>query len=411
MDSHIDFITLNDAFYDYIDKHRDDDVMRLRLKKHVDTDFPIDLAITQIEIRKRRIEQKLPTWAAAGRIVFPSLLSTEQCSSEITARYKAKLVRGKTLCDMTGGMGVDTFFMSHQVENALYIEQNELYCQLARHNFDILGANHIGVYHGNCCDYLNNSSVTFDTIYIDPARRGKSQERLYALSDCEPDVLLLLPVLLKRCKRLIIKMSPMVDVTRLREELSLRFQLYIVSVRNECKEMLAVIDTDGCHVNTNDEPIDINCVMCTSYDDYREVVFTSNSEMNVSARIACGVENYLYEPDVALLKAGVFKSLCERYGVMKLAINSHLYTSINFVSEFPGRSFQVVEVIPFTSSTCRQFASQYPSCNITTRNFPLSAIELRKRLKVRDGGDVYIMATCDACNNKLLIICNKINNE
>ena len=126
-------------------------------------------------------------------------------------------------------------------------------------------------------------------IYIDPARRGKSQERLYALSDCEPDVLLLLPVLLKRCKRLIIKMSPMVDVTRLREELSLRFQLYIVSVRNECKEMLAVIDTDGCHVNTNDEPIDINCVMYTSYDDYREVVFTSNSEMNVSARIACGI--------------------------------------------------------------------------------------------------------------------------
>lgn len=398
------------SFFDFVERNRHEDVMRLRLKKHGDEDFPIDLAITQIEIRNRRIEQKLPSWAVCERVVFPSLLSTEQCSSEVTARYKSRLVVGNTLCDLTGGMGVDCFFMSQQVERAFYIEQQELYCHVARHNFDVLGAKHIDVYNSLCSNFLNGNELSFDTIYIDPARRGKMQERVFALSDCEPDVLSMLSLLISRCKRLIIKMSPMVDIARLRQELSADFDLYILSVRNECKELLAVIDTATCHQQPL-SPIDIHCVTFDHRGDCNEHSFTSESESIAVCTIAEAVENYLYEPDVALLKAGLFKTTGERFGMKKMSKNSHLYTSQNWVDSFPGRSFEVIEVIPFSSSICKQFATRYPACNITTRNFPLSPVDLRKKLKVRDGGDIYLMATCDAQDKKILVMCKRINKE
>lgn len=400
----------NKSFYDFVERNRNEDVMRLRLKKYGDVDFPIDLAITQIEIKKRRIEQKLPTWAANDFVVFPSLLATEQCSSELSAKYKAQLVVGNSLCDLTGGLGIDSYFMSQRVDKAVYIEQNELYCQVARNNFDILGAGHIEVYNGLCNEYLENTTCSFDTIYIDPARRGKMQERLFALADCEPDVLSMLPTLLKRCKRLIIKMSPMVDISRLRQELSINFDLYVVSLRNECKELLAVIDADGCECDVVGLR-NITCVTLNQHAGCNEYTFDADSESCATCTIATAISDYLYEPDVALLKAGMFKTISERFSVMKLSKNSHLYTSQSLVEYFPGRVFEVVEIIPFSSSLCKQFAARYPSCNITTRNFPLSAVELRKKLKVRDGGNVYIMATSDANDKKILIVCNRVNNE
>lgn len=399
---------LDNSFFEFIENNRHEDVMRLRLRKRVDVDFPMDLAITQIEIRKKRIEHKLPTWAAMERVVFPSLLSTEQCSSEVTARYKSRLVVGDSLCDLTGGMGVDTFFMSQKTIRTLYIEQNELYCQMARHNFDLLGAKNIEVCHADCCEFLSNSTRSFDTIFIDPARRGKSQERLFALADCEPDVLSMFSLLRRRCRRLIIKMSPMVDITQLRQELSVKFDLYILSVRNECKELLAVIDTETCDIDKNNIPMNITCVLLDADGDYHELAFSHDGEYEASCAFATSICNYMYEPDVALLKAGVFKSITERFDVAKLSKNSHLYTSDTLINNFPGRAFRVLEVLPFSSGMCRQFATQYPSCNITTRNFPLSAVELRKRLKVHDGGDVYLLATSDVENNRLLIMCNKI---
>lgn len=391
---------LNENFFGFVKSHLGEDAMRLRLKRFGETDFSIDLAITQIEIRNRHIEKKLPTWAQNDRIVFPSLLSTEQCSSEATAVYKQRLVRGNSLCDLTGGLGIDTFFMAQCVDSATYVERNSLYCHCAKHNYKSLNINHIKVVNSDCNTFLTESGECFDTIFIDPARRGKSQERLFALADCEPNVLAMLPLLLSRCKRLIIKLSPMVDIAMLQHELSMPCSLYVVSLRNECKEILAVIDRDGMQ-----EPATVTCAVIDG-NGAKEFCFDTSLEAVTPQRMATEVGNYLYEPDVALLKAGVFRLICERWDVSKLHVNSHLYTSHEVIADFPGRGFRVIEVLPFSSSLCKVFAKRYASCNITTRNFPLSAVELRKRLKVRDGGENYLFATTHG-NSNVLIICNK----
>lgn len=397
---------LNESFFAYVKQHLGEDPMRLRLKKSPSADFSTDLAITQIEARGRRLEKKIPDWYTHERVVFPSLLSTEQCSSQETATYKQRLVRGNMLCDLTGGLGVDSYFMAKCVDEAVYVEQNPLYCHVARHNFIALDMPHITVCNSDCNTFLTESSLSFDTIFIDPARRGKSQERLFALADCEPNVLEMMPVLLSRCKRLIIKLSPMVDISMLRQEIGRPCHLYVVSLNNECKEILAVIDAEPSE-NKLDE-CDVTCAVIGRNEDVKELSFCYDNEPQAPCPIATEVGAYLYEPDTALLKAGMFRSLCNIYNnVEKLHKNSHLYTSQVMIDNFAGRSFKVIEVLPFSSSLCKGFAKQYASCNITTRNFPLSAVELRKKLKVRDGGDVYLFATTLADNSHVLIICNK----
>ena len=398
-------IELNESFFAYVKQNLGEDAMRLRLKKSPSVDFPLDLAITQIEARSRRLEKKIPHWYSHERVVFPSLLSTEQCSSQETASYKQRLVYGRSLCDLTGGLGVDTYFMSQGVDEALYIEQNNLYCLCARHNFEQLDARHIEVYNGDCNRFLSQSDRSFDTLFIDPARRGKSQERLFALADCEPNVLAMMPVLLKRCKRLIIKLSPMVDISMLRQEIGRPCLLYVVSLHNECKEILAVIDTDATANQCNQ--YDVVCAVIGK-EGVKELHFNYAEEAETYCPMADAVGTHLYEPDTALLKAGMFRSLCHIYNVQKLHKISHLYTSHQPIDDFAGRAFNVVEVLPFSSSLCKSFSKQYSACNITTRNFPLSAVELRKKLRVRDGGDTYLFATTTADNSHVLIVCNKI---
>lgn len=398
---------LNDNFFAYVKKNMGNDAMRLRLKRQSDVDFPIDLAITQIEARNRRLEQKLPSWTACDKVVFPSLLSTEQCSSEDAARNKQQLVVGDTLCDLTGGLGVDLFFMSQQVKQAVYIEQNELYSQCAEHNFAQLGLQHIAVINSSCESFLQQSSQTFDTIYIDPARRSKTQERVYALADCEPNVLLLLDTILQRCKRLIIKLSPMVDIALLQQELQRPCSINVVSVNNECKEILAIIDSQVRPTSTPQDTT-VVCSLLKKGRAPQEYCFDLCQEAALPHSIAHEVQAFLYEPDAAIMKAGVFKSISERFGAPKLNKSSHLYTAERVIENFPGRGFQVIETLPFSSSLCKKFASQYPACNITTRNFPLAANELRKKLRVKDGGDIYLFATTNHDNKHILIICNKI---
>lgn len=395
----------NEQFFSFVKQHLGEDAMRLRLKKHTSTDFSLELAITQIEARGRRLEKKIPDWYAHERVVFPSLLSTEQCSSQETAMYKQRLVKGRSLCDLTGGLGIDTYYMARCVDEAVYVEQNALYCHVARHNFAELGLNHITVYNSDCNLFLSEQARSFDTIFIDPARRGKSHERLYALADCEPNVLEMMPMLLARCKRLIIKLSPMVDMSMLRQEIGRPCHLYVVSLNNECKEILAVIDTEQFE-NKQDE-CDVTCAVIGRNTDVKELSFCYDHEPQAPCPIATEAGAYLYEPDTALLKAGMFRSLCNIYNVEKLHKNSHLYTSQVMIDNFAGRSFKIIEVLPFSSSLCKGFAKQYSACNITTRNFPLSAVELRKKLRLRDGGELYLFATTLADNSHVLIICNK----
>lgn len=396
----------DNEFWSYVKKNLGKDAMSLRLKKKGNENFDIDLAITQIEARNNRLSKKLPTWYNNERIVFPSLLSTEQCSSEATASYKQKLVVGSSLCDLTGGLGIDLYFMAQKVKNATYIEQNELYCHCAQNNFAQLGANHIEVINRNCISFLQESEQFYDTLYIDPARRNKSLDRVYALADCEPNVLEMLPTLINRCSRLIIKLSPMVDISKLRQELNISCHIYIVSLRNECKEILAVIDKEQLGkqlINSN-----ITCTLISSDGTYTEYTFDTEKENELPHYCTNNISGYLYEPDAAILKAGAFKSICQDFSLSKLNKNSHLYYSETHRKDFPGRCFRIAEVLPFSSSLCKGFSKRYKSCNITTRNFPLSAIELRKKLKVADGGDTYLFATTSSQEEHILVICNKI---
>lgn len=398
-------ISLNENFFAYVKENMGKDAMRLRLKKNCDADFPIDLAITQVEARNRRLEQKLPSWTACDKVVFPSILATEQCSSEDAARNKQPLVVGDTLCDLTGGLGIDTYYMAQRVKQAVYIEQNELYSLCAKHNFAQLGFQHITVLNSDCATFLQESAQYFDTIYIDPARRSKSQERVYALADCEPNVLLMLDTLSTRCKRLIIKLSPMVDITLLQQELQRPCCIHIVSVNNECKEILAVIDFNS---DATPDSHTVVCDLLRKGQSPTEHRFDLQQEASLPHSIAHEVQAYLYEPDAAIMKAGVFKLISERFAAPKLNKSSHLYTSDTIINDFPGRGFRVVETLPFSSSLCKKFASQYPACNIATRNFPLSANDLRKKLRVKDGGDIYLFATTNHDNKHILAICNKI---
>ncbi len=395
--------SFNEDFFSFISEHRNDDIARLRLKHWNNPNFSPSLAITQIEVRNK-IKHKLPTWYRHERIVFPSAISGEQCSSEATAQYKQSLVRGDTLCDLTGGLGIDCYFMAQRVAHATYVEQNEFYCSVARHNFKLLDCYNIKVVNSDCNDFLSRANSHFDTIYIDPARRSTTKQRIYAVKDCEPNVLALLPLLLSKSKRLIIKLSPMVDISAIRQELRVGCTIHIVSFRNECKEILISIDTDKTELHG--QPVE--CALIDNNNCIKTYLFDSVVEAQLPYRIHSGIlAGYLYEPDAALLKAGAFKSIADCYGIDKVHKSSHLYTSSILIGNFPGRCFNILEVIPFSSSVCKSFSKIYPFCNITTRNFPLTAATLRQKLKVKDGGDTYLFATTASNDQRILIVCRK----
>lgn len=387
------------AFTDFIEEHLHDDVAALRLKKWKPMPFLVDLAITQIAVRKK-LSVKLPS--LYNKIIVPSQLAAEQCSSEATAAYKRDLVVGKIFCDLTGGMGIDTYFMTSTAERAVYVEQNALYCRIAQRNFTALQRN-IDVVNTDCTEYINHTNEHFDTIYIDPARRDSQNSRVYGLKDCSPDVLSILQPIMQRCKRLIIKASTMVDITQIRKELGeqLHADIHIVSVRNECKEVLVVIDAD------NRSSDSIVCAMIDKNGQTVTCQFNHEAEEQLPYHLADNVLSYIYEPDAALLKSGMYKSISHQYGLYKLHKNSHLYTSDSFCAQFPGRYFEVIEVLPFASKICRSMAKKYPFCNVSTRNFPLSSSRLRDKLGIKDGGDIYLFATTDIRNSHILIIGKK----
>ena len=303
------------ALADFIKEHLHDDVATLRLKKWKPLPFPVEFAITQIAVRKK-LSLKLPS--LYNDIIAPSELAAEQCSSEATAKYKQHLVVGETLCDLTGGMGIDILFMAENMSHAVYVEQNASYCDIAQRNFNTLHRKNITVVNKDCVEYINHTNENFDTIYIDPARRDNQNGRVYSLRECFPDVVSILQPIISKCKRLIIKASTMADITQIRKELgeSVHADIHIVSVRNECKEILIVIDA-----NKQDD----EAVICAMIDKNGETVtckFNHDIEGNLPYRLAENVPSYIYEPDAALLKSGMYKSISEQYGLSKLHKNS-----------------------------------------------------------------------------------------
>lgn len=391
---------LTTSYIQFIKDHAADDLSRLLLSAAKYPGMDIPFLVDQIAAR-RQIREKLPSWYENGQLVFPAKIAAEQCSSEQTAAYKQELIgEGWTVCDLTGGLGIDSYFLSRKAKQLTYIERFPTYCEAAKHNFSVLGAGNITVVNADTAQSVKTLPEV-DAFYIDPARRGESNKRVFALQDCEPDLPGLLPELLKRSPCVIAKLSPMADIQMTLELLPGTTSVHVLSVRNECKELLFVMERGKADCTPS-----IRCVNFTP-DGMQSFLFTWEEERKADLVLAEQVDTYLYEPNASVLKAGAFKQIAVRTGVKKLQVSSHLYTSDRWVPDFPGRRFQVEEVLPFTGKLCKGLARAIPQANITVRNFPLSVEELRKRTKIADGGPAYLFATTLAGGEKVLVKCSK----
>ena len=409
---------MTEALHKFILDHADDDLSKLLLSASRYDDVDVKAAVVQIKARNC-IKDKLPSWYNNDHVFFPSTLAAEQCSSEITALYKTRLVRdGDCLCDLTGGLGVDTYFFSKKTEKVICVEKDEYYCDVTRCNMDILGAANVCVINGDAVDFVKNDDSRIsnvDVFYADPARRGTGNKRLFAIGDCEPDMTELWPLLLSKKCTVIVKFSPMLDITQVLERLPGICEIHVVSVKNECKELLVVsgsVPADGSPHGTDvvlyeKQNVDIVCANYTSGGDEQIFRFRLSDEHYTTICPAEGVGRYLYEPNSSILKGGAYKSVASRYEVKKLHVSSHLYTSDELVPSFPGRVFEVMDVMPFSSHACKNLSLEIPQANITVRNFPLAADELRKRTRIADGGNIYLFATTLSDGKKVIIKCRK----
>jgi hypothetical protein len=406
-------------------------------------DTPLHIAAGLQATGQRIAQEKIPTWYACKEVLYPVRLSMEQCSSEETARYKASLVQGESLVDLTGGLGVDCYFMSQAVQRATYVEQQTELCQLARHNFACLGSN-IEVVNACCQDYLPTMEAV-DVIFIDPARRDNKGGKVALLADCTPNLLEIGDALLQKCKTLIVKLSPMIDIDSVLKVFPSTYAVHIVAVKNECKEVLVCIKGElrdekgelivekgeilgesgewrisvqgernikekGGAFPAVPEPVEgpagkePNIICANLPIEDQPFLFTRRDEATCEVTYSQPL-SYLYEPNAALLKAGAFKQVAAQFGLYKLHVNSHLYTSDTLLEKFPGRRFGIQRI----TKVQRKEISDIEKANLSIRNFPGSVADLRKKLKLKDGGDTYIFATTLHDNSKALIVCNRLS--
>ena len=382
---------MNEITKQFIRENLNADVPTLALKKApVGTD--VSLALRQIAARQL-LQKKVSQWADNDDLLFPAHLSIEQCSSEAAARYKAGLLHGRSFADLTGGLGVDTYYLSQHFLQADYVECQSELCELARHNFAVLKSS-VEVWNESAEDYLSHCEHK-DCIFIDPARRDEHGGKTVAIADCTPDVAALQTALLEKADRVMVKLSPMLDICKALEALHHVKEVHVVAVANECKELDVVMER-----GYQGEP-QLFCVNLLTHQP--QVRFTFEEERLTPGSIADEVSNYLYEPNPAVMKAGCFKLLAARYGVRKLHKNSNLYTSEQLVGDFPGRSFKVEGWAPYNKKVKQVLLSDVAKASVAVRNFPLSVVELRKALKIGDGDETFLFATTMKGEKKVVI--------
>ena len=424
---------------EFIREYRERDIRQLALQANRFPDVDMPYALDQIQgwqIARR----KLPKWAACDGVIFPPHLSMEQCSSEPTAQYKLNLAMEWTcrieslelrvenselstqncrrqqfktqnskfktstrMTDLTGGFGVDFSFTSCAFAAATYVERNEQLCHIVEHNLPLLGLNNATVVCADAVEYL--STVEPQTmLFLDPARRDEHGAKTVMLADCTPNVVQLLPQLLEKSRFTMLKLSPMLDWHKAVDDLqgTVR-EVHIVSVGGECKELLLVLST------VVESELKVYCAdLSTASDSSSLFVYTPGSSAPVAnSKLKTQNSKFVHEPNASIMKAGCFDELAAAYGVSPVSRNSHLFLSDEPVEGFPGRSFVVEHVTTMNKGELRKALVGIEKANIATRNFPLTVAELRKRLKIKDGGDVYIFATTTAEGEHLLLISRK----
>ncbi len=391
---------LSKALKQFISDHRSDDTARLLLQRHRYPDIDVAFAVQQIEGR-RKARTKLPELSANDDFVFPPHLNLEQASSEATALFKAsRYAAGKQVIDITGGLGIDTIFMARVAKNVTYIEQDAELLQIAEENFKTLGLSNIRCLCGNSAELLASGQLCADLVYADPARRDQQGRRMVSLADCTPDIAALLPTLLDIAPQVLIKTSPMLDISLAKRQLGSVPDTAVVALRNECKELLFFCSRDAA-VSTATLCVDIAA-------DGRETTFQPTAEeMRAMPPVVNQVGQYLYDPSVAVVKAQTVKALANRFGLSLLHSGSRLGTSNELAEGYMGRVFQVVEVLSVSAKDVRA-ALPSGKANVVSRNFPQSADEIRNKLKIADGGDDFLIATVMDGGKKVLILCRRV---
>ncbi|MDR2086938.1 MAG: SAM-dependent methyltransferase [Dysgonamonadaceae bacterium] len=381
----------------FIREHLDDDVRLLALRAasfpHPEIDF--HFLLNQIAGRQQ-IKNKIPSWYPFDDIVYPPRLALEQCSSEATARYKASLLSGDSFVDLTGGWGVDTAFIAPHFVRAAYVEKQAGLSEIAAHNFSVLGLKHITVDTADGVDYLRKMHPV-DCIYLDPSRRSVSGRKVTLIEDCEPDLTRIQGYVPEKSRRALVKLSPMLDIRSALQTLKKVQAVHVVAHKNECKELLFLLDR-----KFEGEPL-ITCVDLKSGAENLTLTFNFTEEREATVVYTDSVGEYLYEPNVSLLKAGFYKTVALRYRLSKLHPDSHLYTSNEWAPHFPGRIFRVESVFSLNKRECKIPLAGTDRANISVRNFPLTVAELRKKLKLQEGGSIYLFATTLASGKRIII--------
>ena len=434
---------------EFIQEYREKDTRQLALQSARFPDVDMPYALDQIK-GWQTARRKLPTWAACDGIVYPPHLSMEQCSSEPTAQYKLNLAMewarrvesselrvesSSRMTDLTGGFGVDFSFTSCAFASATYVERNAQLCHMVEHNLPLLGIDNAKVVCADAIDYL--STLDMQTmIFLDPARRDQHGAKTVMLADCTPDVVQLLPQLLKKSRFTMLKLSPMLDWHKAVEDLQgMVREVHIVSVGGECKELLLVLseeieselkvfcaDLEAGGSSLSSGSSSSSCSSLSSEPSFPRtpsspstpslsaslfVYAPGSSSPAPNSKLKTQNSKFLHEPNASIMKAGCFDELAAAYGVSPVSRNSHLFLSAEPVDGFPGRSFSIERVTTLNKRELRQALAGIEKANIATRNFPLSVAELRKRLKLKDGGDVYIFATTTAEGEHVLLISHK----
>ncbi len=383
----------------FILAHENDDVFALALSKKKYPDIPIKAVVQQIKARQKT-KSKLPAWYQAHGIVFPPSLSMEQCSSELTAKYKAEIVGGGTLIDLTGGAGVDSYYFSKSFKSILYVEKEANLCEVATHNFEKLRATNIKVTNTDAISFLAKNTSKVDCIYLDPARRGNDNSKIFKLEDSQPNILELKQSLFEVTDKTLLKTAPMLDIQQALTQLENVSSVYVVAVKNDCKEVLYLLEKG---FSGEAEIVTVNLKGAEEKEEFR---FYKQDEL--IAEVTLGLpKKYIYEPNAAVLKAGAFRSVASKYQLNKLHSNSHLYTSDELLKTFPGRVFACEHVCKYDKKTMIKLLPDRKA-NITVRNFPNTVQEIRKKTGIKPGGDTYLFATTGMDEKPLVLICRKV---
>ena len=415
-------MNINEPTRQYIAAHAKDDVAQLALHPSKDPQVDMPMALQQIAGRQKA-KEKLPEWYATEGILYPKKVSMEQCSSSQTAEYKASLVKGESFADFSGGFGVDTAAFAKKFKKGFYVEPQEELCELFQQNCKTLVINNVNILNGPMEEHLGDIGRV-DLIYLDPSRRDTHGRRVVSLADCTPNLLEWKSDLLSRCNTLMVKMSPMIDIFQTLRDLPETFAVHVVAVEGECKEVVFLLKTGDemvndtrrdapWHVSTTDPNIisvDINNKSTPTdirRDALQHVSTTLETERTTPPCIATALGTYLYEPNAAVMKAGIFNALSQQYQVAKLAKSTNLFTANDLREDFPGRVFRIEAVHEFHPRKTAKEVSHLASASIAVRNFPLSAEELRKVLKIKDGNAGYLFGCTLADGRKVVLECGK----